>query len=83
VGAAVQIRDREIYDLVKEIPAEPAVEAPAEPEAEPEAESFDFGWDLSEGGEVDAPIFPESEEEAASSENVAFPEVEAPAENTA
>ncbi len=66
----------------EEIPAEPAVEAPAEPEAEPEAESFDFGWDLSEGGEVDAPIFPESEEEAASSENVAFPEVEAPAEET-
>ncbi len=66
----------------EEIPAEPAVEAPAEPEAEPEAESFDFGWDLSEGGEVDAPIFPESEEAAASSENVAFPEVEAPAEET-
>ena len=65
-----------------EVPAEPEPEAPAEPEAEPEADSFDFGWDLSEGGEVDAPIFPESEEAAASSENVAFPEVEAPAEET-
>ena len=77
-------------------PAPEATEAPAEEpeeEAAPEAsgdEADAFGWEMFDGddGEVDAVIFPEDDdaeaaegaEAVASSENVAFPEVEAPVE---
>lgn len=71
-------------DVLAEITVEPTEEPAAEAEGED-----DFGWDLFDGsGEVDAAIFPEDEvePEAAqvegepSSEDVAFPEVEASAE---